>query len=122
MDFGKLSFSSTMGEGAATTGVGVCRCSGVMDVDADAALFLVAGSALVEREGSFLFLPSMFAASLVDSGIKWCVVAKNASRPRWCKVLCLGGVQQVDFDTARVLMCLQQLQPSPDNCVNGLFQ
>lgn len=93
MVFGKLSFSSTMGEGAVITGVGVCRCSGVMEVDADAALFLVAGSALVEREGSFLFLPSMIAASLVDSGIiLGC--CQNASRSRWCKVkvLCRGGV------------------------------
>jgi hypothetical protein len=44
--------ASMTGGGAVAAGVEVCLCSG----DFDGALFLLAGSALVLRAGSFLFL------------------------------------------------------------------
>ena len=52
MCVGNLLSSSTTGVGAATACVGVCLLSG----DFEGALFLLAGSALVLRAGSFLFL------------------------------------------------------------------
>ena len=67
--------ASTMGGGAVAAGVEVCRRSG----DFDVALFLLDGSALVLRAGSFLFLSIAVARRLTAMR---CGVAATTRRDR----------------------------------------